>query len=264
MTRVVADLHIHTTRSDGAVDPAALPGIAKQRRLNAVAITDHDRLPPSSVPIRSIDGVTLISGIELRVDAGTAGRLDLLCYSISPTNALERLTKRLQEDRIDRANAMVERLESELDVSLAIGYNPGVGRPHIAAAVAAVTELSPQEVFDHYIGSEGPCFVPREVPSFETGVRLLREAGGLVILAHPLRYRDSVGALDLVDRLDGVEMHYPYQEPIDTSPLESLPTHDRLVVTGGSDAHTLEDIGSCGLDEAAYKAFASHLDLSMD
>src|SRR6056297_2009322 len=84
---VVADLHVHTTRSDGNLAPEAVAGAARRADLAAVAITDHDRLPPFAS--RSIEqaGVTVIGGIELRVRTDEQF-LDLLGYGVTPTESL--------------------------------------------------------------------------------------------------------------------------------------------------------------------------------
>ena len=263
MRRTVADLHIHTTRSDGAVEPDELPAVAADAGLEAVAITDHDRLPPITGPVRVVDDVRVIAGIELRVEADRAGRIDLLAYGLDRTSDLADRLAALQTNRVERATMMVDRLERELDVSVPIEPAPGVGRPHIAAAVASVTELSEQAVFDRYIGDGGPCYIARDIPSFDEGRRLLTEAGGLVVLAHPFRYDDPSAALELLDYLDGVEVAYPYDDGVDQSEIEGITADDTLVVTGGSDAHSVEAIGSCGLDVPHYRVVAEHLDIPM-
>lgn len=262
MTDVVADLHVHTTRSDGEVDPDELAAVAADAGLVAVAITDHDRLPPRDA-IRDNEDVAVIPGIELRVEAESAGRVDLLAYGVEATGALADRIDALQANRFDRAAAMVERLEDTLDVNLAIDIRPGIGRPHLAQAVANATDLSPQAVFDRYIGDDCPCYIPRDVPSFRAGRRLLGDAASAVVLAHPLRYDDPKAALGLVEHLDGLEQTYPYGADVDRHPLEQVDT-EGLLLTGGSDAHTEAAIGACGLDRSGFEPIAEHLGVAMD
>lgn len=264
MSTVVADLHIHTSRSDGEVAPSSLPAIAAAAGLEAVAITDHDRLPPWPEPYRVIEGVTVLSGIELRVDAGDVGRLDLLGYGVQPTEALAETVSELQADRLERARRMVANLEDALDIVLDLEIVEGIGRPHLADAVNAVTELSPQEVFQYYIGDGGPCYVPRQIPSFESGRRLISNACEAVVLAHPLRYDDPAAALRLTTELDGVEIHYPYSDVVEGEVLTSYIEDDSLIHTGGSDAHTIDTIGRCGLDESEYAVTESKIGVPMD
>lgn len=260
----MADLHVHTTRSDGTVQPTQLPDIAAEVGLEAVAITDHDRLPPWSDPYRIIDGLLLVSGIELRVDAGEIGRIDLLGYGIRPTDDLTRTVEELQVNRIDRARRMIDRLEDTLAITLDMDLETGVGRPHLAVAVSEQTGLSEQAVFDRYIGDGASCYVPRDIPSFDSGRRVLEAACDFVVLAHPLRYDDPAAALSLVDELDGIEGYYPYESPVDRSILDLLLDDPALLVTGGSDAHTIDAIGRCGLDRPAFDTLIDGMDVPMD
>ncbi|MEF8826749.1 MAG: PHP domain-containing protein, partial [Halapricum sp.] len=132
---VVADLHVHTTVSDGQLAPDAVPEAARRAGLEAVAITDHDRIQPDlDGPIVEHDGVTLIHGIELRVDIGDQ-RVDLLGYGVEPTPELRSLCDRLQRDRVERAREIADRVGARLDVDLELDLHPGVGRPHIARAI---------------------------------------------------------------------------------------------------------------------------------
>lgn len=263
MPAVVADLHVHTTRSDGTVSPSRLASVAATAGLEAVAITDHDRLPPFDAPFRQSAGTTVIAGIELRVAANAVGRVDLLGLGVRHTEALASATARLQRERIERARRMVTRLEAALDVTLEVDLDDGVGRPHLARAVADTTDLDYQEVFERYIGEDGPCYEPRSVPTFDRGRRLLADAAAVVVLAHPLRYDDPMLALELVAELDGYEAVYPYDEGVDRRPLSRL-TDAGLLTTGGSDAHSADAIGRCGLGREEFAPVARAIGLPMD
>ena len=255
---VVADLHVHTTNSDGSLTLETLPAAARRADVSAVAITDHDRLHPKlSSPIGLVDGVTVVHGIELRVDAGFE-RVDLLGYGVRRTGALSRLVDRLQADRIERGRAIIDRVESTLDVDLALEPSEGIGRPHIARAIERVSTYSYQDAFDELIGDGCPCYVARDVPSFEDGVAVLDEACGLVSLAHPFRYDDPQSALELCADLDAVERFYPYDDPVDTRLVDRAIERYDLLETGGSDAHD-ETLGIAGLDHDAYRRFRAAL-----
>ncbi len=255
---VVADLHVHTTNSDGTLTLEILPEVADAADVAAVAVTDHDRLHPElSTPVSTIDGLTVVHGIELRVDAGDR-RVDLLGYGVRRTPALESLIERLQADRIDRGRAIIERVEARLGTELPVEPRPGLGRPHIAEAIASVSEYSYGEAFEELIGAGCPCYVPREIPSFDAGVDVLETACGLVSLAHPYRYDDPESALELCSELDAVERFYPYGREIDPRPVDRAIERYNLLETGGSDAHA-ETVGVAGLDEEAYRAFRTTL-----
>lgn len=252
---VVADLHVHTTNSDGALAPDAVPHAAAAGGVSVVAITDHDRLLPSmEQPIVEVDGVTIIHGIELRVDEGEQ-QIDLLGYGASPTEALCSEIDRLQTNRIERAKEITERVERQTGVALDLELEPGVGRPHIARAIErSEIDCDYQAAFDQLIGDDCPCFVPRRIPSFERGRELLADACGLVSLAHPLRYEDQERALSLTGALDGVEYHYDYGHEVDLRPVERTVRANDLVVTGGSDAHD-RTLGRAGLSDTEYRRF---------
>lgn len=257
---VVADLHLHTTNSDGEMTLADVPAAAREAGVSAVAVTDHDRVNPGlSTPVTRVDGVTVVHGIELRVEADDQ-RLDLLGYGVQPTDELGVLIDHLQRDRVERGRTIVKCLEDELGVDLGLEPRPGIGRPHIARAATAASDLTYQEVFDKYIHDGGPCYAARNVPTFEEGVRVLQEACGLVGLAHPFRYDDPAAALDRAADLDAVERYYPYDDDPDPGPVKQAAREHDLILTGGSDAHD-HRLGRAGLDRAAYRRFRSRLDL---
>jgi predicted metal-dependent phosphoesterase TrpH len=256
---VVADLHVHTTNSDGTMTLDEVPDAAARADVDVVAVTDHDRLHPDlRTPVAHIDGTTVVHGIELRVDAG-AERVDLLGYGARRTEALTALTEHLQRDRIERGRAIAERVENRLGVSLDLEFEAGVGRPHIARAIdESEADYDYEGAFEHLIGDDGPCFVARDVPDFEEGLEVLAESCGIVGLAHPFRYDDPEAALDLTADLDAVERYYPYGREVDEARLDrAIERHD-LLATGGSDAHG-DELGLAGLDRDAYRRFRAHM-----
>jgi len=260
---IVADLHVHTTNSDGTMTLDEVPATARAANVDAVAITDHDRLHPDlSAPVTVHGGVEIVHGIELRVDAGDQ-RLDLLGYGARRTDALVAECERIQRDRVERGAAIIDRVEDRLGVSLPVEPRSGLGRPHIARAIADVSDYDVQGAFDDLIGDDGPCYVPRAVPSFERGRELLADACDLVGLAHPLRYDDPTAALARCETLDAVERSYPYEEPVDPTPVERAIDGYDLVATGGSDAHG-DRLGLAGLDGDGWARVRERLDLSKE
>lgn len=254
MGEVVADLHVHTTNSDGTLALSDLPAAAERAGVEAIAVTDHDRLHPGLPPgVTEYEGLTVVHGIELRIEA-PPGRVDLLGYAVDPTPALRAELDRLQADRVERGRRMVENVEARLGIELPIEAREGIGRPHVARAVAAETDMTVDDVFAELIGDDGPCYVPRDVPDFERGVALLGDACPVVGLAHPLRYGDPAGALALCSALDAVERWYPYERAVDPAPVERAIAVDDLLATGGSDAHD-DRLGRAGLDRDAYRRF---------
>ncbi|AHF98333.1 histidinol phosphatase [Halostagnicola larsenii XH-48] len=248
-----ADLHVHTTRSDGGLELEAVPEAARRNDVEVVAVTDHDRRQPFEESVIERDGVTIVHGIELRVETADGLRVDLLGYGLEPTPALESTLEAIQTNRRERGQAIVDRVEDRLGVDLGVTVDDGFGRPHVARAVAdhPDTEYDYEATFNQLIGGDGPCFVPREIPSFERGQQLLSEAATIVSLAHPLRYPDSERALELTADLDAVELHYPYGAPVDIGPVERAISTNDLRITGGTDAHD-DRLGVAGLTAEEY------------
>ena len=257
--RIVADLHTHTTVSDGSLTVDEVPAAAREASLDWVAVTDHDRIHPGlDAPVVVHDGVRVVRGIELRVDAGFE-RLDLLGYGVEHTAAIDDEIDRLQADRRERGARIRRRVEDRLGVDLDVDLGPGIGRPHIARAVdASDAPYDYHAAFDELIGNDGPCYVARDVTDLDRGIELLREACPIVGLAHPFRYDDVDAALDVARRLDAVERFYPYDRPVDVDRIDRVARAADLLVTGGSDAHE-RTLGTAGLPEAALTPVRNRL-----
>lgn len=260
-----ADLHCHTTQSDGQMTLADVPSAAQDAGIQAVAVTDHDRVHPGLAPVQQVDGITLIHGIELRVDAPIGERVDLLGYGVDPTPELTQEVDRLQADRADRAQRMIDRVEDYLGVELPIEGEAGMGRPNVARAVSEhpETDYTYGQVFDELIGHDCPCYVSRDVTAFEDGVALLSDACRLVGLAHPFRYDDPEAALELCQHLDAVERYYPYGDDVavDSRIVDRAVDAFDLLRTGGSDAHD-HTLGRAGLVEDEFDGFVDAMELN--
>lgn len=252
-----ADLHLHTTASDGQLTIDSLPTAAKRAGVSAVAVTDHDAIHPDlDAPITIHDGIEVIRGIELRVEPSHLDeRVDLLGYGVTESEPLAAELHRLQEDRKERAAGMVSRIEDQFEVDLGMTPDGSTGRPHLARAIDEHDDIPHdyESAFDNVIHEGGDIYRPRHVTPFVTGLELLRNTCGVVGLAHPYRYDDPLGALSLTKHLDAVEVHYPYSHrPATSTALNAAQEHYDLLDTGGSDAHD-ETLGRAGLIEAHYE-----------
>ena len=250
--RIVADLHAHTTVSDGAMTAAELAATAADAGLDWVGVTDHDRIHPDlDAPVVEREGVRVVRGIELRVDAGFE-RLDLLGYAVEHTAPLDAEIERLQADRRQRGAAIIDAVEARLGVDLGVEPRPGLGRPHVARAIEeSAAPYDYAGAFDELIGNDGPCYVARDVTGLERGVELLSDACAFVGLAHPFRYDDVDAALDVARDLDAVERFYPYGRPVDDARVERVAAESDLLLTGGSDAHE-RTLAEAGLTAEAF------------
>ena len=259
---VVADLHAHTTVSDGTMTLDEVPTVAREAGVDWVAVTDHDRIHPGlDAPVVERDGVRVVRGIELRVDAGFE-RLDLLGYGVEHTDALDAETDRLQRDRRERGAAILDRVEDRLGVDLDVEPRAGLGRPHIARAIdESDAPYDYAGAFDELIGDDGPCYVAREVTTFDEGLSLLDDACALVGLAHPFRYERVDEALAVAEEsaaIDAIERFYPYDRAVDDERIDRLAREAELLRTGGTDAHE-RTLGVAGLTESAFEPVRARL-----
>lgn len=244
------DLHTHSTASDGHLTPASLVAHAAAAGVTTLALTDHDTLAGLDEATRAAmdAGVVLVPGVELTVQV-PHGSMHLLAYlpSIAPAPLLETLT-RLGTLRTERIARIVERL-NELGLALTLDAVHAraagqLGRPHVAEAlVAAGHAASVQDAFDRWLGDGLPAHVPQRGLEPDEAVGLVRECGGVPVLAHPASLRLPERHLQaFVQRLAarglwGVEVHRPEHLPDQRDRFARVATRLGLVACGGSDFH---------------------------
>lgn len=246
------DLHLHTTASDGRLDPAALVGLARARGLEIIAITDHDSVGGVGEALEAAGrepGLTVIPGVEINTDLAS-GELHILGYFIDYLDAdLGLALQRIRESRVGRAQKMVERLgELGMPVEWArvqeLAHGESICRPHIAQALLEKGFIaSEREAFDKYIGRNGPAYVEREKIQPSEAVRIIKSAGGLPVLAHPAGIKDlSSLIIDLKDAgLVGLEAYYGEYDSNTVKRMVRLAEENGLLTTGGSDYHHFGD-----------------------
>ena len=247
------DLHLHTTVSDGALRPEELVRAASIAGIQVMAVTDHDSVDGIRDAERAASDLSIqvIPGIE--VSAGLDGDdVHVLGYFLDPDDrVLREALSRLQEDRVAQARSMVERLAElgwplDWDRVMAIAQGGSIGRPHIARALIERGYVgSVDEAFSRFLRRGGPGYVDGQKLLPQEAVSLIKEAGGVPSLAHPIIVGASDYRLDL-DRLlpvmveaglEGIEAYYKGYTPEVTAFLFGLASRYRLVPTGGSDFH---------------------------
>lgn len=241
-----ADLHIHTTASDGSDSPTEVVGKALRIGLRAIAIADHDTLAGVKEAKQAAEKYNLevISGVE--VNTFVDGKeIHILGYLIDPDNdEFVSKLRELQEDRLARIKKMVERLRDldihiDLDRVLALSAGGSIGRPHIAQVLMEsgyVANL--QEAFTNYLGAGKPAFVPREKLTPEEAIRLIIKARGVPVLAHPgLSKIDSYIANFIAAGLKGLEVWHRNHTSLMVNHYTKLAAAYDLIPTGGSDYH---------------------------
>ena len=244
-----ADLHVHSTASDGTDPPAEVMRRAARAGLDVVALTDHDTVAGHAEARAAAGPVALLPGMELscRLDGRSLHMLAYLFDADQPELAAE-LT-RIRDDRVLRARAMVDKLAGlGVDVSwgqvAAIAGQAVVGRPHIARAMADSGAIaSPREAFTRdWIADGGRAYVGRYALDPVRAIDLVRAAGGVTALAHPRAGRDTWVTNEQITRLAavglaGLEVFHPDQSEAERARLIALAHDLALVPTGGSDDH---------------------------
>ncbi len=240
------DLHVHSTASDGACDPAEVVQRAAALGLAAVALTDHDTLDglPAALAAGHQAGLRVIGGCEFSV-AAPWGELHVLGYFLAPgAAAVEAFLSRCRADRARRGAEIVERLRT-LGLRVTVedlqeeARGGAIGRPHVARALVRRGLVpDPQAAFDRYLGRGRPAFVEKRLPSFREVARLVHAAGGVVSAAH-LGDRGTLATLAALreEGLDAVETRHPTHDPGLCARLTRLARELGLALTGGSDWH---------------------------
>lgn len=243
-----ADLHIHTTASDGIFPPEAIVAMAKESALDVIAVTDHDTTSGIDAAKKAAAKmqITFVPGVE--ISAGGDLEIHVLGYGINPeAPVLKELFSSMQKERIRRAHTMLQRLALlgyPLDTDAVFKNAQGsVGRPHIARAMVEKGYVSSvQEAFQRFLGSGKPAFVSREKLDTAHVIRILTQADGIPVLAHPtLLHMPQEQLYPLLTcwkdaGLAGLEVYHPSQRGDFDSWLRLAKRFDFLI-TGGSDYH---------------------------
>ena len=241
-----ADLHTHTTYSDGVLSPYDLIKRAHEVNLDVLGITDHDNVNAveDSIELGKELGIEIVAGVELST-AIEDREIHILGYFVDCKNKdlLEYLTFSRRE-RVKRAEKIVEKLNSinvplKLEAVLEKAGSAAVGRPHIANALLDEgLTASYVEAFSKYIGYGGPAYEKKHSLSPEDTIALLASTGGLSFLAHPGKYTtDAILHRLIKSGLDGIEVVHPSHPPEKVQHYRNIVGQYFLLESGGSDFH---------------------------
>lgn len=245
------DLHTHSYVSDGSDAPETVVADAARAGLDVVALTDHDTTAGWDRARRAAreHGVAFVGGMELSCRAGRTS-VHLLSYLHDPEHtALRAEADATRESRLHRARRMVDLLAEDLPITWAdveAQTEPGttVGRPHIADALVALGVVTDRSAaFATVLSARARYYVPHHAPDAVRAVELVRDAGGVPVLAHPgAAQRGSVVPDEVIRAmadagLAGLEVdHRDHTEP-QRERLRDLAHSLGLLVTGSSDYH---------------------------
>ena len=259
-----ADLHVHTTHSDGMMTPEEVVHYAKEKNLQAIAITDHDNV--TAVKIAQQAGerqhIEVIPGVEMST-LWEKQEIHILGYWMNINDP--ELLKILEEQRgvRHRRNQMVIAKLQELGISITLEEvikrkknhdKRTVGRPHIAEVLIEKGVVkSMEEAFERYLGKGGLAYqTPDRISPIEA-IKIIRENGGVPVIAHPGLYRmDHVIPLLVKEGLEGIEIRHPDHTEEDERRYREIAEEFGLIMTAGSDFHGERegsmyhaDLGTC-------------------
>lgn len=247
-----ADLHIHSTASDGRLTPAEIVALAVEKGFACIALADHDSVGgvEEALAAAAAAGLEVIPAVELST-LYRGGEVHILGYFVDwrDKELLEALD-RILAAREGRARGMVERLQK---MGVDVGWDEVrqkagsafVGRPHVAKVLLEKGYIGRfEDAFtDRFIGKGGPAYVERYEISPEEGIGLVRQSGGVAVLAHPGFFKKG-GRLDEADvrgfmehGLQGLEVYHTKHTGTDTAYYLELAEKYGLAVTGGADCH---------------------------
>lgn len=253
MSRI--DLHTHSTVSDGTDTPEELVAAAAAAGVRTLALTDHDSTGGWERAAAALPaGMRLVRGAEFSCDSpdGRGGLIPvhILGYLFDAGHpAVVAEQARLREERVRRLTRMAENIAADfpLDPAAMFGYVPEgatPGRPHLGRAlIDAGVVGSMNEAFTRLLHNDSPYYVPKADTPVGTALRMIREAGGVAVFAHPLaRTRGRVVEPSVIadlagEGLAGVEVDHPDHSPGDRALLRGLAGDLGLIVTGASDYH---------------------------
>ncbi|HCY87691.1 MAG TPA: ribonuclease III [Desulfobacteraceae bacterium] len=251
------DLHIHSTASDGSYAPEQILKLAQKGGLRAISLTDHDSIAGIKEIYSAIHSypIEFISGVEISCEPPEGfrqlGSIHMLGYGFS---IYDRRLNQVLADAVtarEKRNPMIIQRLNDLgfDISMAevverFGADQ-TGRPHIAELLVEKGYVENfRAAFDLYMGKGKPAYVDKYKISCEDAIRIILDAGGLPVLAHPglLDFEDEGGLEAFVDLLaglglEGLEVYYTDHDAAQVRTLESLARKKHLLTTGGSDFH---------------------------
>lgn len=244
------DLHTHSLHSDGTTSPAEIVREAASIGLAGVSLTDHDTVTgwPEARAAAAQEGLSFLPGLEITTRFGHRST-HLLAYGVDVSRGgLADELLAVREARHSRARVMVDRLAVDYDIAweavLAEGDERTVGRPHIAdALVRAGYYADRSTVFAEILHPRSPYYVPTYATDTAEAIGLVREAGGIAVLAHPAasRQRGPVAEEALEELADaglwGVELDHPENREDWLTGIRAVVARRGLAVTGASDFH---------------------------
>lgn len=245
------DLHIHSTASDGSLDPIEIIENAIKKNLKAISITDHDTIDGVVKAIKFNKNRTcleIISGVEFSVKY--MHRMHILGYYMDLNSSiLVNLTENIKTQRHKESMARFQKLKLAKINITQDEVKKRFGSIHKHSIADYMVEKgyveSKQEAFDKYLEKGKIAYVKKEKISLQDAVMGIKESGGIAVLAHPSHLCNSELELDeLLSKMkcygiDGIEAYHPDNSPEFSEICLRMANKYDLLITGGSDFHGL-------------------------
>jgi len=265
-----ADLHCHTSCSDGLLSPASVVRLAAERGLTGLSITDHDTIDAyeEALPVAHECRIKMLSGVEFST-VYQEHSVHVLAYAFPlSSSVIIDLCRRQQQRRQHRAKAFLQRLaENGMIVTheaLGVDDLHVIGRPHIAAALVREGYVkSVKEAFHKFLNEGKKCFVPSEAFPVEEIIDSIHQAGGLAVLAHPMLIKKKRVLRQLLGmNFDGLECYYASFTMDEEQRFLEIAHKKKWLVTGGSDFHDdvspYSSLGCSWTPEATFRILYDH------
>ncbi|MBA2369987.1 MAG: PHP domain-containing protein [Candidatus Protochlamydia sp.] len=268
-----ADLHSHTTCSDGSATPQEIIELACAQGLQGLSITDHDTITAYSEikELAEKKGIFLLPGVEFSA-VHLETNVHILGYSFRlDSDCIHDFCRKHQVRRLERNQAILDRLSTygmPLTMEEVIPFKPSIqksiGRPHIATAMVKKGYVSSiQEAFQNFIGEGKSCYAPGNAFTVEETVNLIHQAKGLAIIAHPHLIENVKVVKSLLEiNFDGIEGYYGRFPPQAQERWIKIGKRKNWIITGGSDFHgTIKPhlpLGSSWVNEETFLILYHH------
>jgi len=242
-----ADLHMHSTHSDGKLTVEEIIYHAKNMNLKGISITDHDTIDGTTKAINFKDkgNLDIIPGIEFSTVYNDE-EIHILGYSFDCYNKeFNRFIRDMQQHRSDRAVKIIDKfscvgIDLTMEELLQKSRGESIGRPHFAyLLIEKGYASSVQEAFGKYLVPGSLCYVERFKLSPEDTIKHIREAGGVSVLAHPglIKNQDFVEKI-IAMKIDGIEVYHSKHTSKQNREYYYIAKENQLLITGGSDCHS--------------------------
>lgn len=246
------DLHTHSNESDGTDRPAELVESAIESGITHLALTDHDSISGWQEALTQADDrLALVLGAEISCQTTDALSVHMLGFLFDPSNAqLREAMEQTRNNRVTRMERIVARLqEAGIEITIDDVYaelreGATLGRPHLADAMVKKGIIKDRsEAFEKFLHNRSKFYIPDASPTPERAISLIKEAGGVAIIAHPFaslrgRIISAQYLESLIDAgLDGIEIEHRDHNESERASLRELTRRYGLIFTGGSDYH---------------------------